>query len=108
VTLALKNGSSGGVSYVDVKYALSAFQAVNKCFITVVLTINDEGTWPELEMELLADTERSVAAAPVHLVSQKLRIGSNGPQTMEAAILQGLYSIDAQLAESEFARRHSK
>jgi len=37
-----------------------------------------------------------------------LKIGSNGPQTMEAAILQGLYSIDAQLAESEFAKRHSK
>jgi hypothetical protein len=42
------------------------------------------------------------------LASQKQKIGSSGPRSMEAAILQGMYALDAQLAVEEFAKARTK
>jgi len=106
--LALKQGSSTGVDAVDVKFVLAAFQEINQCIVTCVLSVSGTASRPILEMELIAEEIAVLPAVPARLACQKLTVGSFGPRTMEAAILQGLYSLDAQLAEREFARAHTK
>lgn len=106
--MALNQGSSGGVDCVDVKYVLSAFQVLNRCGLVVTIRVFGTESRPVMELEVRADPLESAAAEPVPLGSVRCEIGSSGPRTMEAAILQGLYRLDAILAEGEFARAISK
>jgi len=106
--LALKQGSSSGVDVVDVKYVLAAFQEINKCGLRVGMHLEGTSARPELILTLTAwSTLLDVPEARL-LASQKLQVGSMGPRTMEAAILQALYGLDAQLAADEFARVNNK
>ena len=108
VPLALKHGSSNGVDVVDVKYVLAAFQEINKCQLVVSITAQGSAARPELALEISAYDDLTEPAVPVLLASQKSIVGSMGPRTMEAAIRQGLYALDAQLAEKEFVKGHSR
>jgi hypothetical protein len=106
--LALKNGSSTGVDAVDVKYVLSAFQALNKVALRVSLHLEGTAAHPDLMLTITAwDTLLDVPEAKL-LASQKLLVGFGGARTMEAAILQGLYGLDAQLGAEELAKVHRK
>jgi len=102
--LALKQGSSSGVDCVDVKYVLAAFQEINRCRLIVELTIQGTPARPDLILGVMAWENADVDAEPVLLASQRLPVGSVGPRTMESAILQALYALDAQMAEAEFVR----
>jgi len=102
--LALKEGSSSGVDVVDVKHVLSAFEAINKCKLSVLIRVSGTEARPVMDLEVWADPLESVAAAPARLGCVRSIVGSSGARTMEAAILQALYSLDAQLAAGEFAR----
>ena len=102
--MALKQGSSTGVDAVDVKYVLAAFEELNSCRLVVQLSIEGTAARPDLIMEITAVDKGSASAAPAPLAYQKSIVGSMGPRTMEAAILQALYALDAQLAAAEFAR----
>jgi len=104
VPLALKEGSSSGVDVVDVKHVLSAFETINTCKLSVMIRVSGTESRPELDLEVWADPLESAAAEPARLGSVRLRIGSTGARTLEAAILQALYQADAQLAAGEFAR----
>jgi len=106
--LALKNGSSGGVDCVDVSYVLAAFQEMNKCTLHVIITLEGTAARPVMVLRVSAWSHPLVDVEPVLLASQKLPVGSTGPRTMEAAILQALYALDAQLAAGEFARADRK
>ena len=106
--MALNHGSSGGVDCVDVKYVLEAFEHINKCRLSVQVTIQGQGPHLGLVVEMFAYS-RPVDLSEVRcLASQRLIVGSVGPRTMEAAILQGLYSLDAQMAAEEFAKADKK
>jgi len=106
VTLALKDGSSNGVGVVDVKYVLAAFQEINKCRLIVQITIEGSPSRPNLILQVEAWDNLDVPVEPVRLASQRCPVGSLGPRTMEAAILQALYALDAQMAEEEFVKAH--
>ncbi len=102
VKLALKEGSSSGVSYVDVLHVLGAFEVLNKCRIVVRLTTQGAGSQLQLVMELVAFDILEGLPEARRLASQRLIVGSLGPRTMEAAILQALYQLDALMAAEEF------
>jgi len=106
--LALREGSSNGVDVVDVKYVLSAFEAINKCKLSVLIRVSGTAARPVMDLEVQADPLDSAAAVPAPLGLVKSIVGSTGARTMEAAILQALYALDAQLAEGEFARAIDK
>jgi len=93
---------------VDVKYVLAAFEQINKCKLSVLIRLSGTESKPVMDLEMWADPLESVAAEPAHLACQRSIVGSTGARTMEAAILQGLYSLDAQLAESELAKTIDK
>jgi len=102
--LASKHGSSSGVDVVDVKYVLAAFEEINKCRLEITISLAGTPARPDVILEMRA-WEREVDRMAVQpLAYQRLLIGSSGPRSMEAAILQGMYGLDAQLAEEEFAK----
>lgn len=102
--MASKRGSSSGQDSVDVAYVLQAFQEINRCIIEIRMGVSALGKSTTLEMELLAhDKDKGIGeAAP--LASVKLSLGYHNPQRMEAAILQALYRLDADMGHVEFAR----
>jgi hypothetical protein len=106
--LGLKNGSQTGVDCVDVRYVLAAFEELNKCKLSVLIRVSGTQARPVMDLEVQADPLESAAAEPVPLALAKCTIGSTGTRTMEAAILQALYALDAQLAERELARADRK
>lgn len=106
--MALKQGSSTGVDVVDVKHVLSAFQEINKCRLTVRLTIDGTAARPDLVLGMTAEEIVIGDVVPVLLASTSVIVGSMGPRTMEAAILQELYRLDGIIAEHEFAKEHNR
>jgi len=106
--LALKHGSSSGVDVVDVRYVLSAFETINKCKLEIGISLAGTEARPEVILEMRAWEMEADRMAVQPLAYQKQMIGLSGPRSMEAAILQGMYALDAQLAEEEFARVNKK
>jgi hypothetical protein len=106
--MGLKNGSSTGVDCVDVRYVLSAFETLNQCKLSVLIRLSGTEARPVMDLEVQADPLESAAAEPAPLGLVKSVVGSTGARTLEAAILQALYSLDAQLAAGEFARADNK
>jgi hypothetical protein len=106
--LALKQGSSTGVDCVDVKHVLSAFQEINKCRLIVRLTVDGTAARPDLVLAVKAEEIVIGDVVPALLASTSVIVGSMGPRTLEAAILQELYRLDAIIAEYEFAKEHNK
>jgi len=106
--LGLRNGSQTGVDCVDVRYVLAAFETLNRCKLSVLIRVSGTEARPVMDLEVWADPLESVAAEPARLGSVRSVVGSTGARTMEAAILQALYTLDAQLAVGEFARVDNK
>lgn len=106
--MALKEGSSSGVDAVDVKHVLGAFEAINKCTLEISIYLLGTPARPELWLKMWAWEPGADRMAVQPLACQKRMIGWSGPRSMEAAILQGLYALDAQMAEEEFARTITK
>lgn len=106
--MALKQGSSSGVDVVDVSYVLAAFQEMNRCVLHVTVTLEGTPSSPKLALRVSAWSRPIVDVEPALLASQKSIVGSTGPRTLEAAILQSLYALDAILLDEEFARVNNK
>lgn len=106
--MALKQGSSSGVDVVDVQYVLAAFEEINKCRLEITIWLEGTAARPAVWLEMRAWELGVDRMAVQPLALQKQKIGSSGPRSMEAAILQGMYALDAQLAVEEFAKARIK
>lgn len=102
--MALKHGSSSGVDVVDVKYVLGAFEQINKCKLEINIYLQGTPARPEVWLKMWAWEPLVDRMEAKPLAYQKTLIGSSGPRSMEAAILQAMYALDAQMAEQEFAK----
>lgn len=102
--MALKRGYSPGVDLVDIAAVLAAFEAINSVRLSIRLGLVKEETRDTLYATLEAFEGTHESGEVITLASVRLRLGFPSPQTMEAAILQGLYRLDADLASGEFAR----
>lgn len=95
--------SSSKPDAVDVRYVLQAFEHINRVRIVISMGILEVEGEPLMGMEITAhDRAQEIGARP-SLASVKLRLGYRESQQMEAAILQALYKLDADLARDEFA-----
>jgi len=93
---------------VDVSYVLAAFEAINKCKLRVAMHIGGSANRPIVFLEVTAwDTLEDLPEVQL-LASHKCQIGSNGPRSMEAAILQSLYALDAHMVDLELAKVNNK
>jgi len=102
--LASSRGTSNGPDSVDVRYVLMAFEEMNSCHITISMRLAGKPDNVAMAVEVHAwDTAEDVPEAQ-HLGSVKLTIGSRDRRTMEAAILQALYQLDAHFAREELAK----
>jgi len=106
--LGLKNGSSGIADSVDVLAVLLAFEEINTCRIIVQLSVQSTAKLAVMQVTITAHSRPEEGVEPAVLASHQSTVGFARRQTVDQCILQGLYSIDAQMAESEFARAHSK
>lgn len=92
----------------DVLFVMSAFEQLNKVRLGIVLQVTGTEVRPVLEMIMTARDRADTKAEAPPLACKRCLLGSIEPRTLESAILQGLYSIDALLAETEFAKAHTK
>jgi len=99
--LASSRFTSSSPDCVDVLAVLEAFEEINKCRIVVRLTLENSARSVVLRIEGEAYTRPIVGVEPVLLASHALRTGYSDRQTMDAATLQLLYGLDAQLARNE-------
>lgn len=106
--MASKRGTLSGQDGVDVAYVLAAFQEINGCKIELRGGVSILGKSTTLELELIANDARAQIGDLPPLGSVKLTIGYHNPLRMEAAILQALYQLDADMARGEFARSGTK
>lgn len=102
--MALKQPLLNSVDVVDVVCVLDAFQSINNVHLTLELWLESTTKQLVMVLEMRAWEVGADKLAVQPLASLKQMIGSSAPRSMEAAILQGLYGLDAQLAEGEFAR----
>lgn len=108
VPLALKNGSYAGVGSVDVLAVLLAFEEINSCRITVQLSTQSTPKLAVMQVTMSAHSKPENGVEPAVLASRQLTVGFSGRQTIDQCILQGLYGLDADLADKEFAKTHNK
>lgn len=106
--MASKRGSSSGQDSVDVAYVLAAFQEINRCIIEIRMGVSQLGKSTALEVLLLAHAQKIEIGEVAPLASVRLSLGYHNPLRMEAAILQALYSLDADMGRREFARATEK
>lgn len=100
--MASKRGSLSGQDGVDVAYVLMAFQEINSCVIELRGRVSTLGKSTTLALELIANDARGEIGDLPPLGSVKLTIGYHNPLKMEAAILQALYQLDADMARGAF------
>jgi len=101
VPLASSRFTSSSPDCVDVLAVMEAFEEINRIKLTVRLTVEVSARTVVLLAEATAHTRVDAGAEPVLLASRQLRTGYSQKQTMDSAILQLLYGLDAQLAASE-------
>lgn len=102
--MALRQPLLNSVDVVDVVSVLDAFEVLNSCHLTVEVHVEQGRVDTLLVVEMRAWVKDCDKLAVQPLASLKQMIGLSAPRTLEAVILQGLYGLDAQLAEGEFAR----
>lgn len=107
VPLASSRFSSSRPDAVDVRYAVQAFQHINQVRIEIRMSLMELEGEPVFALEMVAhDLKKEVGDQP-SLASVKSKIGYRERHQMEAVILQGLYKLDGELAEREFAKTDS-
>ena len=90
---------SAGVDLVDVAAVMTALEEINRVRLEVKLNLVWIVGKQVLEMVVSAYDRMGEDGEASALAYQRCRIGYLSPQTMEAAILQALYGVDAQLGE---------
>jgi hypothetical protein len=108
VPLASSRGTSNGPDVQDVTYALLAFESINQVEIVITIRRRDSGTESVLELRAEAYTKEKEGTEATLLASTRHLAGSNDRRTMDAAIMQLTYKLDALLATGEFGRVMNK
>ena len=93
---------------VDVAEALTAFEDLNKCQLSLCMRSIHKAGLPALELEMIAwqtGGERSEAS---RLASVKLIAGWTDRRPMDALIFQLMYALDAEFARVEMGSAEPK
>lgn len=107
-SLVSRKHSYPTVDWLDVAMALIAFEAINQVKITVEMSVRDGGPSGEMDMTLWAWDRKGVSSDRKLLASVNVTCSGTGAKSLEAALFQALYGLDAKLAEGEFASVISK
>ena len=86
----------------DVTMALSAFEVINSCRITMEVRILRPVDDACLEWEAHAWTIPDPSLDQLLLASTRLKLGSSDRRTADAVMFQLMYDLDAELARKEF------
>lgn len=106
--MASSRDSSNKPDAVDVRYVLQAFQHINRVKIEIRMGVMEVEGEPLLAMEVAAHEADVEVGEASSLASLRLKLGYRECHQMEAAILQALYKLDAELAHLELARSNRK
>jgi hypothetical protein len=87
---------------------MAAFEAINQVRLEVRCGLVGGTNDAQLSFVFTAFTRETADAEPVLLASVTRRQSYNKARTMDAAILQGLYALDAEMAREEFTRALQK
>ena len=108
VPLALKNGSSASLGMMELVDLIKAFEKQNGTEVRFEAQLVDGQKGIDLRWRAMAyDTDPDNPEARL-LASVSVRCGEKRLVTMEAVLLQLLYALDFQLAQSEFAKVEPK
>jgi hypothetical protein len=99
--LASSRVSKNTPDIVDVAEALTAFEDLNKCSISLCMRSVPKGALPLLELELTAWQKEGERSEASRLASVKLRAGYSDRRPMDALIFQLMYALDAEFARIE-------
>jgi len=83
---------------------MAAFEAINQVRLEVRCGLVGGTNDAQLSFVFTAFTRETADAEPVLLASVTRRQSYSKVRTMDAAILQGLYALDAEMAREEFTR----
>ena len=102
--MALSRDTRNGADLIDVAMVMAAFEAINKVRLEVRCGLVDGTNDAQLSFVFTAFTRETADAEPVLLACVTRRQSYSKVRTMDAAILQGLYALDAEMAREEFTR----
>jgi len=99
--LASSRGTSNGPDMLDLAAVVDAMERTNGIVITISMRTVKSGLYPCLSVLMEAhDQDHEIGEVPT-LAYVRLTTGSHDLRTMEAAIMQSLYKLDAELAAIE-------
>jgi len=102
--LALSRDTRNGADLIDVAAVMVAFQAINEVTVEIRCGLAAGTNNALLSFVFTAFTLETADAEPVLLASVTRRVPFSAARTMDAAILQGLYALDAEMARGEFTK----
>jgi hypothetical protein len=106
--LASSRDTRNGPDLQDVLSAMMAFEGINSVRLVLHLLTEKVGQTVVLRMEVEAWERPKESTAPLLLASSSVRIGSSDRRTVDAALLQLMYKLDAVLATGEFSKLTNK
>lgn len=99
--MASNRPSKNTPDIVDVAEALTAFEDMNSCQISLCMRSAERAGLPLLELELTAWEKAGERSEASRLASVKLRAGFSDRRPMDALIFQLMYALDAEFARRE-------
>lgn len=93
---------------VEVGEVMEAFETINRVVLTVTLRVGVLRGARKLVVEIQAHNPEMEIGEQPSLASVRLYPGSTHPPSVDAAILQGLYTIDFELAQQAWATTSSE
>jgi len=106
--LGTKRGRLSGLEVMDVASLMDAFQTVNSCILSVSFEAMSRRGLPDLRVIATAYTVKVATAERVVLASWASSLYALNCQTLEAAVIQSLYHLDAMLAAYEMTAPQPK
>jgi hypothetical protein len=106
--LASSRDTSNGPDVWDLVTTMMAFQHINHCRLEFRMRIPNDAKRLEALLELSAWEDNPESGEAKLLASARCLAGYSDRRTVEAAILQHMYALDAQMAEEEFRNAENK
>jgi len=104
--LASNRDTSNGPDWRDFAEAMAAFESQNGMRLSLQMSTVELGRDVDLCVRLMASTPNGAPAELAQSVSEERYMSSMNRRTLEAALLQLLYALDARLAWEAFGERH--
>jgi len=92
----------------DLAAIVGAMESLNHITITISMRVVKSGIYPRLSVMMEAHDDAFEIGEAASLACVRLTTGSRDLRTMEAAIMQSLYKLDAELAENELRRKQEQ